>query len=129
MEKPDHLPAASCCSPTRTAATPPELDQTLRPTAEHLPSHEDVLIPAGSFQMGDSFAEGYPDDGETPVHIVELEAFRMDTTAVTNEQFATFVDATGYRTEAENYGTSAVFHLVVQAQTSDVLGVASGSPW
>lgn len=67
------------------------------------------MIPAGSFQMGDSFDEGYPADGEAPVHTIELEAFRMDTTAVTNEQFAAFVDATGYRTEAEKYGTSAVF--------------------
>jgi sulfatase modifying factor 1 len=38
--------------------------------------------------MGDSFGEGYPADGEVPVHAVELRAFRMDVTAVTNEQFA-----------------------------------------
>jgi formylglycine-generating enzyme len=130
MVKPEDIPAATCCSPKRTAAKPPEPDQTLGSTpAEHPPSHEEVLIPAGTFQMGDNFGEGYPDDGETPVHTVELEAFRMDTTAVTNQQFAAFVDATGYRTEAENYGTSAVFHLAVQARPSDVLGVASGSPW
>ncbi|MEW9870862.1 formylglycine-generating enzyme family protein [Arthrobacter sp. HS15c] len=91
--------------------------------------HEDVLIPAGTFQMGDSFGEGYPADGEVPVHAVELNAFKIDTTAVKNEQFAAFVDATGYRTEAEKYGTSAVFHLVVQADRKNILGAASGSPW
>lgn len=94
-----------------------------------LVSHEDVLIPRGTFQMGDSFGEGYPADGELPVHEVTLETFRMDAVAVTNRQFAAFVDATGYKTEAEKYGTSAVFHLVVQAEKKDILGSASGSPW
>lgn len=87
------------------------------------------MIPSGSFQMGDSFREGYSADDEAPVHTVELEAFRINTSTVTSEQVAAFVDATGYRTEAESNGTSRVFHLVVQARPSDVLAVASGSPW
>jgi hypothetical protein len=33
-----------------------------------------------------------------------------------------------YRTEAEKYGTSALIHLVVQAERKYVLGVAAGSP-
>ena len=36
-------------------------------------------------------------------------------TSVTNAEFAAFVKATGYRTEAEEYGISAVFHLAVAA--------------
>ena len=79
--------------------------------------------------MGDPFGEGYPADGEEPVHQVTLGAFRIDTTAVTSEQFASFVDATGYRTEAELFGSSAVFHLLAQADKKDILGVAAGSPW
>jgi formylglycine-generating enzyme len=35
-----------------------------------------VLIPAGSFSMGDSFSEGYPD--ELPVHTVSVSAVHMD---------------------------------------------------
>ena len=56
-----------------------------------------VAIPAGTFAMGDAFDEGYAADGETPVHEVRLDGFRIDATAVTNAQFATFVKATGYR--------------------------------
>ena len=52
--------------------------------------------------MGDAFGEGYPQDGESPVHQVRLEPFADRTTAVTNAQFAAFVKATGYRTESES---------------------------
>src|SRR4051794_40482684 len=55
-----------------------------------------LRIPAGTFSMGDAFDEGYPADGETPVHEVSLDAFHLDATTVTNAQFATFVKATGY---------------------------------
>jgi len=79
--------------------------------------------------MGDAFDEGYPADGETPVHAVELEPFHIDATAVTNAQFATFVKASGYRTEAEEFGSSAVFHLAVRRSEAEVIGVASGTPW
>jgi formylglycine-generating enzyme required for sulfatase activity len=40
-----------------------------------------VLIPAGSFQMGDTFNEG--DSDERPVHTVYVSAFYMDRTEVT----------------------------------------------
>ena len=63
------------------------------------------------------------------MHSVTLRRYLMDRTAVTNAQFATFVKATGYVTEAEQFGSSAVFHLVVDAPESDVLGAATGAPW
>jgi formylglycine-generating enzyme len=106
--------------------SPAALDRT---SLGSMTAHEDVLIPGGSFKMGDAFVEGYPNDGETPVHEVDLDGFRIDATQVTNAQFAEFVEATGYRTEAELYGTSAVFHLLVRAADKDVLGVAAGTPW
>lgn len=79
--------------------------------------------------MGDHFAEGYEYDGEVPVHPVELDAFRIDVTTVTNAQFAAFVDATGYRTESEAFGFSAVFHLATRAAPADIEGAATGTPW
>ncbi|HEU4946432.1 MAG TPA: formylglycine-generating enzyme family protein [Kribbella sp.] len=88
-----------------------------------------VPVPAGSLEMGDPFAEGYPADGETPVHTVHLDAFAVDPTAVTNAEFALFTEATGYRTEAERYGSSAVFHLAVAAPDSDILGHVAAAPW
>ncbi|GAB3543176.1 formylglycine-generating enzyme family protein [Arthrobacter tecti] len=117
----------SCCSPSRSGEVPSSGEAAAVVVGSV--RHAEVTIPAGSFRMGDAFGEGYPADGETPVHEVRLDAFRMDTTAVTNEQFARFVDATGYRTEAEQYGTSAVFHLVVNADPADIVGAAAGAPW
>ncbi len=79
--------------------------------------------------MGDAFGEGYPDDGETPVHNVHVDGFGIDSTAVTNRMFAHFVEETGYQTEAEHYGSSAVFHLLSTASGGDILGAAAGAPW
>jgi formylglycine-generating enzyme required for sulfatase activity len=83
--------------------------------------------------MGDAFDEGYAADGETPVHAVRLEAFRIDATAVTNAQFATFVKDTGYLTGAEEFGISAVFHLAWERNTDrrerDLVNRADGVPW
>jgi formylglycine-generating enzyme required for sulfatase activity len=88
-----------------------------------------VALPAGTFAMGDAFDEGYPCDGETPVHEVSVAAFSMDATAVTNASFGAFVAATSYVTEAERFGVSAVFELQVQASPSDILNRVPGAPW
>jgi formylglycine-generating enzyme required for sulfatase activity len=56
---------------------------------------EMVLIPAGSFEMGDHFDEGR--DDELPVHTVELDAFYMDVHEVTVGQFREFVDESGHK--------------------------------
>jgi len=56
-----------------------------------------VLIPGGTFRMGSN--KHYPE--EAPVHRVSIDAFRIDTTPVTNRQFDEFVRATSYVTFAE----------------------------
>ena len=56
-----------------------------------------LWIPGGTFRMGsDAF---YPE--ERPVHDVTVDGFWIDRCAVTNEEYATFVDATSYVTVAE----------------------------
>ncbi len=55
-----------------------------------------LLIPSGTFEMGDSFEEGLPH--ELPVHTVSIHAFYMDATEVTNAAYKQFLDATGHRT-------------------------------
>ena len=57
---------------------------------------EMVLIPGGSFEMGNHFGEG--DGDELPVHTVELDEFYMDVTAMTNAQYEVFVQHTGVET-------------------------------
>ncbi|MCD2443510.1 formylglycine-generating enzyme family protein [Agromyces sp. SYSU K20354] len=56
-----------------------------------------VRIEGGTFRMGSD--EFYAD--ETPVHERSVDAFEFDLHPVTNEQFAAFVEATGYVTVAE----------------------------
>lgn len=57
------------------------------------------FIPAGTFTMGASDNEGRKD--EYPAHQVKVDGFWIDETEVTNAQFAAFVKATGYVTQAE----------------------------
>ena len=58
-----------------------------------------VSIPGGSFRMGDLSGEGV--DAERPVHSVTVPAFKLGKYEVTVGQFRRFVEATGYRTDAE----------------------------
>ena len=53
----------------------------------------ETQIPAGCFDMGDAFAEGWPD--ELPVHNVCISAFKMDTHEVTNAEYAKCVADSG----------------------------------
>jgi formylglycine-generating enzyme required for sulfatase activity len=71
----------------------------LRSDPSTLPPPEDMVwIPAGEFVMG-SDAPGMGD--ALPFHEVAVDGFWMDRAEVTNEQFAKFVEATGYVTFAE----------------------------
>lgn len=83
-----------------------------------------ALIPAGSFMMGREEREGWspmaaPEmfGDELPLHEVYLGAFYIDKYEVTNGQFNEFVDATGYVTDAEQHGASAV--MVPQEQANE----------
>lgn len=64
-----------------------------------------MYVPAGEFSMGSN--DGW--DNEKPVHTVYLDAYWIDQTEVTNEMFSTFIDATGYETDAEKAGESKVY--------------------
>lgn len=56
-----------------------------------------VWLPGGRFNMGEDAR--YPEEG--PPREVEVDGFWISRTEVTNAEFAKFVAATGYRTEAE----------------------------
>ena len=66
-----------------------------------------VLIPSGRFRLGSD--DHYPE--ERPARDVEVRAFAIDRTPVTNQAFARFIEATGYVTVAEraDRAGSAVF--------------------
>lgn len=58
-----------------------------------------VWIPGGEFTMGS--ADEMARRNEQPPHRVKVDGFWMDETAITNAQFGTFAEATGYLTLAE----------------------------
>ena len=58
-----------------------------------------VLIPSADFMMGGDDRLARPD--ELPKHRVLLDSFWIDETEVTNSQFRSFIDETGYVTTAE----------------------------
>ena len=78
-----------------------------KPAADQATANPDngmVLIPAGTFKMGAEPGARAPrslDINEGPIHEVEIDAFWIDATEVTNAQFREFVEATGYKTVAE----------------------------
>jgi formylglycine-generating enzyme required for sulfatase activity len=74
--------------------------------AESLPTTTEMtVIPAGPFTMG--YDQGL--DDEKPPHEVDLPEYQIDLFETTNAQFAAFVDATGYQTEAEQAGSARVW--------------------
>lgn len=78
------------------------------------PNYDDmVFVPAGTFKMGAMDHEVRESDGEGPIREVKLEAFYVDKTTVTNEQFSHFIEDTGYKTEAERFGWSFVFRALI----------------
>ncbi|PZE32865.1 formylglycine-generating enzyme family protein [Curtobacterium sp. MCSS17_006] len=130
----DHT-AHDCCAPTGRTRSGEDTRATAVPVAATeavlVPGHvvEQARVPGQTFLMGDGLGDGTWGDGETPVHPVTVSAFEIDATSVTNDDFARFVAATGYRTEAEVFGDSAVFHLALDADEADVVGQPPQTPW
>jgi formylglycine-generating enzyme required for sulfatase activity len=57
-----------------------------------------VLVPTSSFQMGSNQGEGLVPEDSRPQRSIELPAFYIDKTEVTNAEYKKYCDATGYPT-------------------------------
>ena len=88
---------------------------------------EKVELAGGSFRLGSNYELAYPQDGEELTTEVILSPFLIDKHSVTNQQFMTFVDDTGYVTEAEEIGWSFVFGGLLPDDFEDTRGV-QGAP-
>lgn len=75
-------------------------------------SADAIPIPGGSGLVGTQ-QEYIQHDGEAPLRKTNVKPFLMAPTAVTNAEFARFVDATNFVTEAEQFGWSFVFWSAV----------------
>ncbi len=117
---------AGCCFPSRTGAGTkgvPEMNLGSEVGTDDL-----VELPGGRFLMGTADDIGFPADGEGPVREVSVNTFRIGRYAVSNREFAEFVEATGYCTDAERFGWSFVFHLFLPDDFPSTRAVA-GAPW
>ena len=89
-----------------------------------------ALVLGGEFLMGTNDPVGYPQDGEGPVRRVRVNPFYIDICTVTNARFAEFVTATRYKTEAEKFGWSFVFHILVPPRAArTVTQAVLDAPW
>ena len=143
---------AGCCGPSASAATnSPTVAPRERaagsaaahagglamidvPTAERIETACDgstrgmVCLDGGSFLMGTDSPERWEPDGEGPVREVRLRPFWIDATAVTNDAFAEFVQATGYTTDAERFGWSFVFRGLLPKKYAESLQRTNAVP-
>jgi sulfatase modifying factor 1 len=106
------LPPAATYTPVSPADTPAPATPTLATGM--------VLVPAGEFIMGSS--EGAGEAVEHPQRTVYLDAFYISQYPVTNAQFSQFVDAAGYRTEAERVGSGWIW-------TGQAWELVAGADW
>lgn len=123
-----------CCSARRTeiAGAANAEDTAPRPDAVSKPGGREgmIYLAGGEFLMGTDDREGFPSDGEGPVRAVRLDPFYIDACAVSNAEFQQFVEETGYRTDAERFGWSFVFHLFVSPETArTVTRTPVQTPW
>ncbi|XP_068234918.1 formylglycine-generating enzyme [Palaemon carinicauda] len=92
-------------------------------------THQMVKIPGGKFIMGTNQPH-FEADGEQPARWVELDSFYMDVYEVSNAEFQLFVQATGYKTEAEKFGDSFVLESELSQEVSATIQQAvAASPW
>ena len=142
----------SCCGPERKQAStaqfgelPPELkyaDGTPPPSPCCLPTYAAnhsgstdgmLLMSGGSFTMGtDNPGWANAGDGESPARTVHVKPFWITPTTITNKDFQEFINETAYKTEADKFGWSFVFHALLtpkQLQSKEVEAVPGLAWW
>jgi len=134
MSEGDLMEGKACCAPQadgdKRACAAAVVEAMSREAAEAVATRMRAL-PGGTFLMGTDDAEGFPADGEGPIRPVKLDPFSIDIYPVTNELFGRFVAATGYKTEAEQFGWSFVFwaHLPKARFDELVKDTVAAAPW
>ena len=119
----------SCCAPSRSGGGRTD------------PAPGLVAASGGSLQLKTASVPGtrrpilgtttprIPNDGEELRKAGPIRPFRITETAITNRDFAAFVQATGYVTEAERFGWSFVFWSSVPRSIATSQAVAGIEWW
>lgn len=122
----------SCCLVERTTdqSRIQKQTQNINETISETHSNKSmVLIKGRKFLMGTNDREGFHADQEGPVKDIVVDDFYIDRFAVTNANFSKFVKETNYKTEAERFGSSFVFHLLLTEQVKQQSQQIQGSFW
>lgn len=111
-----------CCAPSNTGSScggeSEKRTETPLGKAPDFGSRDGMVrIEPGAFLMGTDSDEAWEADGEKLVQSIELDAYWISRCCVTNREFAAFVDDTGFVTEAERFGWSYVFHILLPKST------------
>ncbi|MCK7591353.1 formylglycine-generating enzyme family protein [Subsaxibacter sp. CAU 1640] len=100
------LISSSCKSDKKLPA--PEKHAGMKTSTVLIEKPSDITTPEGmvwvagkTFTQGAKTGDEYAMHREMPAHEVTVDGFFMDITEVTNKQFKSFIDATGYVTVAE----------------------------
>ncbi|HEY4608909.1 MAG TPA: formylglycine-generating enzyme family protein [Ilumatobacteraceae bacterium] len=124
---------SECCTPGRGAVGTVDPTDIAVQHVEPPPTSDEAagrLIDVGTqmFTMGSVGPLAIPGDGEGPAHVVRLASYSIAPHTVTNAEFADFVAATNYRTDAERFRWSFVFGPFLPDDFPDTRGVAD-APW
>ena len=79
--------------------------------------------------MGSEDGDANPSDSEGPVRLMDVAPFSISAHTVTAGQFATFVEATGYTSDAERFGWSFVFATFLPGPVRAASPRPDGTPW
>lgn len=88
-----------------------------------------IGLAGGTFLMGCGDSLAYPEDGEGPVREACVKGFAIAATTVTIAEFAAFVAATDYRTDAETHGDSLVFTGLLTNELRETSPAVHATPW
>ncbi|WP_419872420.1 formylglycine-generating enzyme family protein [Candidatus Pristimantibacillus sp. PTI5] len=128
-------PGKTCCTAGREQVAAGKIKRLAHSSVPPLSTNargnsQLVRIDGGTFRMGTGIADGFASDGEGPVRDVRVDSFLLSPYAVTNGEFGSFVEETGYVTEAEQFGWSFVFHLLASERTRErVRQIPQQTPW
>lgn len=87
------------------------------------------IIPSGYYSMGSVSSSGFVLDKESPNVRLKVDSFVMEKTPVTVEEFSRFIKDTGYKTDAEHYGWSYVFYMLVPEELRSCYLSLESSDW
>ena len=88
-----------------------------------------IGLAGGTFLMGSEDPPAYTEDGEGPVREACVKGFAIAATTVTIAEFAAFITATGYRTDAETHGDSLVFTGLLTNDLRATSPAVHATPW